>query len=118
MNPAMPWSPSLDITFEDLTQHDHAWIRASVYAFIPEDYEDESPLLVVTFHHNGVVYKYRTLGIDPGNIRYGEWNNISMDYLTPEVRVPADNLKVYVWHRGKSGVFIDDLKVDAWEPVK
>jgi hypothetical protein len=43
---------------------------------------------------------------------------LGIDYLTPEVRTKEDNLKVYLWHRGKKKVLLDDLIVYAYEPKR
>ena len=37
-------------------------------------------------------------------------------YLTPEVRSEEDNLKIYLWHRGKQKIMIDDLRIHVYEP--
>ena len=46
---------------------------------------------------------------------YNSWVLMSMDYLTPEVRSPKDNLKVYVWNEHGGPWRVDDLKVEVWE---
>ena len=39
-----------------------------------------------------------------------------MDYLSPEVRNVADNVKVYIWNQAGNEQRIDDLRVDVYEP--
>lgn len=117
MNENVPFSQGPDLMYKEITCNNHAWIRASVKIYIPDGYQEVLPLLIVTFHHNNKPYKYRAVGIDKKNIKYNDWNMINMDYLTPEVRSKEDNLKVYVWHRGKGKILIDDLVIDVYEPL-
>jgi hypothetical protein len=112
------FSPGIDIKYKDLTDHDHAWIQGSARVFIPEKYNEEPPLLIVSFHYKNKPYHYRALGIKKEEIKYNEWNEIKIDYLTPEVRTKEDNLKVYLWHRGKKKVLLDDLIVYIYEPKR
>jgi hypothetical protein len=112
-----PFSPGPNITFENLTGSDHAWLRIETSIFIPEDFEGDLPVLVATFHHKEKPYKYKGKSFAPNEIIYDNWNKISFDYITPEVRNKRDNLKVYVWHRAKSKIYIDYLKVEAYEKL-
>lgn len=109
------FSPALKIPFHDITSSYYAWIRAYVRIFIPAGYDEEAPLLVASFQHNGENYKYRVRGIEKNDIKYNDWNNITLDYLTPEVFSTEDSLSVYVWHRGKKAVLVDDIIVKAYE---
>jgi hypothetical protein len=122
MNEQVPFSPGPDLTYNEITEKDHAWIRASVKVFIPGDYKDELPLLVATFNHNDVPYKYMAKELNKDSVKRDAWNELKMDYLTPEVRSKRDNLKIYIWQRGKGTVFIDDMLVLGFEllhnPVK
>jgi len=108
------FSPSVNLKYMDLTENYFVWIRANVKVYLPENYSDDFPVLVVTFQHQGKNYKYRTRTFNKDIIK-GKWNNLSLDYLTPEVRSKKDNLMVYVWHRGKSNIYIDDFKVEIFE---
>ncbi len=38
------------------------------------------------------------------------------DYITPEVRAPEDNLKVYIWNQHGGTHRVDDLCVELFEP--
>ena len=118
MNSAIPYSPGVDMKYKDLTSCDHAWIQISADIFIPEGYNEESPLLVIHFTHNEKAYKYFTKEISKKDIQYNNWNHVKMDYLTPEVRTIEDNFKAYLWHRGSQNVYIDNLLIKSFEPRK
>ncbi len=106
------FSPNVETTFESLTNEDHAWLRVSVDVKLPAGYAEETPCLVVTMARKEGSYGYRTVCANADST--DRWVTLSMDYLTPNVRSPRDKVQVYVWHRGKAQVLIDDLRVDAF----
>jgi hypothetical protein len=120
MSPLQPFSPGYNVAYDDLTMKDHAWIRASAWIFPFSDLKDDLPLLVVTFGHNEKYYKYRAASFENRNLEVipNQWNLLTVDYLTPEVRSVKDVLSTYLWFRGSGKVFVDDIKVEIVEPEK
>lgn len=115
--PDQPWTPGPDVPFDSLTHKDHAWLRATARLWVGDSLPPQAPpVLVMTFHHNGETYQYRTAQwqVPPGT--RNAWLPLSMDYLTPEVRSPRDNLKVYLWNEHGGPWRVDDLRVEVWEP--
>ncbi|OFY96007.1 MAG: hypothetical protein A3K10_08385 [Bacteroidetes bacterium RIFCSPLOWO2_12_FULL_31_6] len=110
------FSPGIDIKYKDLTNCDHTWIKVSAKVFIPEKYDEAPPLLVACFNYKNQPYQYRTYEINKAELKYNDWNEIKFDYLTPEVRTKEDNLKIYLWHRGKQKIMLDDFIIYAFEP--
>jgi hypothetical protein len=111
------WSPAFKMPYKTITSKDHAWIRAGVYIY-PTDMDDlNQTLLVVDFKYKDKIYKWRAFTFKDFNIeaKSGQWNLLTIDYLTPEVRSTDDILEVYIWYRGKSPCYIDELTVDAFE---
>jgi len=49
------------------------------------------------------------------DLQLNQWNKITFDYLTPEVRRKDNLLKIYFWNRGTGQIFIDDLQVEVFE---
>jgi hypothetical protein len=110
------YSEPLRMVYSDITSGDHAWIRASVNVF-PTSQEDlNKALLVVSFKNVKGIYKYRAFNFKDLNIeaKLNQWNLLTFDYLTPEVRSSNDKLEVYVWYRGKSPCYVDEMMVDAF----
>lgn len=111
-----PWTPGPDVPYSDLTKKDHAWVRATARLWVGDSLpQAPPPVLVMTFHHKGETYQYRTRAWKvPAGTR-NTWVPITMDYLTPEVRSPRDNLKVYLWNEHGGPWRVDDLRVEVWE---
>jgi hypothetical protein len=116
LDSSQQYSPNVETTYEGITTEDHAWIRASVRVRLPEGFTGETPCLVVTMARREGSYGYRSTCADPTTI--GGWTTLSIDYRTPNIRDVRDRLQVYVWHRGKAPVLIDDLHVDAFTVLR
>lgn len=112
----VPWTPGPDVPFSQLTRKDHAWLRASARLWVGDSIPDAPPpVMVMTFHHDGETYQYRTGEWKIPQGTRNAWVPITMDYLTPEVRSTKDNLKVYIWNEHGGPWRVDDLKVEVWE---
>ncbi|MBK8500067.1 MAG: hypothetical protein IPL52_14905 [Flavobacteriales bacterium] len=109
-----PFTPGPDVRFADLTSKDHAWLRISARWRV-KDAVGDPPVIVATFHHKGEAYKYFTRSWERED-ENEEWSSISFDYITPEVRSPEDNLKVYIWNQHGGTHRVDDLRVEVFEP--
>jgi len=119
LHPGHPFSTGLNISFQDLTSGDHVWLRSGVFVYPTSGVDPSQLFLVMTFEHKGKSYKYRTTPLsDLKEMEFNEWNYLSKDYITPEVRSEGDRLSVYVWNNGTGKVIIDDLRVMAYHPAK
>ncbi|MBS1583163.1 MAG: hypothetical protein JST66_13275, partial [Bacteroidetes bacterium] len=115
LTPDDPFAPAVDIPFAVLTGRDHAWLRASARLWVGDTLPVAPPSLVVAFHHDGAAYKYRAVPWTlPADARR-TWVPLTVDYLTPEVRSPQDDLKVYVWNEHGGTWRVDDLQVQVYE---
>lgn len=112
------YSPGFETTYKQLTTKDHAWLRAGLWVYPLHEAEQGSAVLVITCEHDGKSYEYKGVGIESAQfqVKKLQWNYISLDYLTPEVRSGDDKIKVYFWLQGDKPVFIDDLVIEVFEP--
>lgn len=107
-----------DLAYHLITTQDHAWIHAQTEYFIPDTFDGDAPLLVASFHHQKQAYKYRGEALKVDTASRGQWNSFDFWYLTPEVRTLEDNLKVYIWNRTPSTIYIKNFSVEVWEIKK
>ncbi len=112
------YSPAIESTYGELTIHDHAWIRITAFVYPTEDIIQNPFSLVVHFTHNDYPYKYRAYNSEDMDLQLNQWNRITFDYLTPEVRRKDNLLKIYFWNRGTGQIFIDDLQAEVFEKEK
>ena len=121
MDSSIQFSPGFKEAYKYLTKYDYAWLRVSVWISPVHPINETPSSLIVTFQHKGKNYKYK--GLDFNNpeiknlLKLNQWNKLSIDYLTPEVRSKNDNLAVYIWNRGKKDIYFDDLTIDLFKPI-
>ena len=109
------YSPAIEAPYYEITNKDHAWVEVTAFIYPTRDINTEPFSLVVHFSHNGFPYKYITFDSEKMKLEINKWNKISFNYLTPEVRIESDPIKVYLWYRGKAPIFVDDLQVNVFE---
>lgn len=111
------YSPGLYIKYKNITGEYYAWIKAHAEFLMSGNYNEQLPLLVVTFIHDKKCYKYLTKKLKYDDDERGTWKSTFVDYMTPEVRDKEDSLQVYIWHRGKKPIYIKNLIVEAYDPI-
>ncbi len=104
--------PGPELEFQAITSTDHAWIRAT--ATLRADSLIRPPVMVMTFHHDGKTYKYRSASWKIGSSD-DEWVELQMDYLTPEVRSRNDLFKAYIWNMHGDTSAIGSFRVEVFE---
>lgn len=102
--------------YSELTKKDHLWAVVSFDVRYPEKNEDPLPCLVTTMEHKGKSYGYAGFEIKPDSIQ-SQWVKCRFEYLTPEIRNVKDDLKIYIWKRGKESFDIDNFKVEIFEKI-
>jgi hypothetical protein len=112
------FSPTLRKEFRDLSDNYYGWVRASVWVYPIADPMENEARLVIAFRHRGQNYKYKgfSMNADTVNLQLNQWNLITADYMTPELLSRSDELEVYVWYNGKENIWIDDLKIEFFDP--
>lgn len=110
------FSPSVEEDLSDITSKDHAWIRASVYIWSNEPAEANPSSLVISCTKGKRNVKYYGINTEGRKLEAKKWNKISMDFITPYI-LGGENIQIYVWHRGKQPVWIDDMVVEVFEPL-
>jgi len=115
MDSSFIYSPGIEYPFGQITSKDHVKLKVSMQIYGLTNVKENPGSLVVCFEHNGQSYGYISTDLEKINIEPRKWTEISMNYLTPEIKDKTNKLKVYYWHRGKRPVFVDQLKVEVWE---
>ncbi|PJB58416.1 MAG: hypothetical protein CO098_08765, partial [Bacteroidetes bacterium CG_4_9_14_3_um_filter_41_19] len=122
MDSSIQFSPAFKIKYKDINCEEYAWFRISVWVYPVYPLNETSTSLIVSFQHKGDNYKYRGIDLNKPEIAeqliLNQWNKITMDYLTPEVRSKNDNLIVYVWNRGKKSIYFDDMTIEMYTPAE
>ena len=116
MDSLTEFSSVFEMRYDQISTHYFTWFRASVKVYPEFPIADCETHLVIDFKYKGKYYKYRAVSLTDKKFeaKPHQWNTISMDYLSPELRSRKDMINVYIWHSGKKKVLIDELKVEAF----
>lgn len=95
------FSPKFEQRFDVLSSKDHAWLYISGRIHADSNANFDMMRVISTFEHKGEAYKYHH---DPLKT-YLQWNpkgyfDLSLWYLTPEVRRPENQFQLYFEHAG------------------
>jgi hypothetical protein len=100
---------STRIPFEKLTSKDHAWVSIDCKYLAVENAKIN---LAVMMDRAEGPYGYVAFPLDSCD---GKWHELSIDYLTPEIRNINDEFKFDFWKVNPSNLMIDDFKVTLFE---
>ncbi len=109
------YSPGVDTSFFAITAKDHAWIKFSVSLYSLRELEEKDAVIVMHFSHKEKLYSYMEFPFKQDQIAAKKWNIITAYYLTPSVFSEDDRLKAYVWYKGKDTLYVDNIKIEAFE---
>lgn len=115
VDPKVGWSPSVAMTYSDLTSRDHLWVRFTLHVYVPPGSPRVDCALAVCMEHRAQKYGDRVRPIAPEELVPGQWNEVSMWFLTPAVRDGDDLLYGYLWLRDTVPVWIDDARIEPFE---
>ncbi len=112
------YGPTFKIPYYILTKREHAWIKVSFMYFTKYDLNESPASLVIEMDHKKGKYieKYRNWNLEKYDFKINQWNEFSVDYLTPyPLSVKKDIFKIYVYIRGDKELYIDNMHVEAFE---
>jgi hypothetical protein len=89
------------------------WSSVSVYS--DTSFSINQATLVISVEDKHGSYYYRSVSFETLQLLPGQWNTIKLTARIPEIRSPKDEVKVYIWHRGKQTLYMDDLVVEVRE---
>ena len=102
--------------YDKISDKSYIWVRASVWVYLIAPYTESNSCLVITSESKGKSFKYETTYYKDYTIPLRKWTEIHLDYMSPEIRHSSDKIKIYFWNMGKKPVFIDNLKVEVFQP--
>ncbi len=108
-------SPKYEISYNLLTNNEYAIVRVTADVFITKDISSSQLLLVMAFTHKNFLYCERISSFDSLKLIACQWNRVSMEYLTPEVRGQSDRFQTNFILKGDTEVLIDNILITAYE---
>jgi len=111
------FGPAIDLSYETITDKSYTWIKASVWFYTTYNPDELEGGLNVNMSHEDYTFKYRETKISGKGFKANQWNKMEFYYMTPDLRSTKDKVKLFFWNRSKQPIFIDDLKLESFEPL-
>jgi hypothetical protein len=109
-------APAIKLPFSDFCKGEYAWIHITMMVKPLGDFEKLEAIPYACFlNSKDKAYKWESFDVKSDtSFRVGQWNKVSFDYLTPDVRTPNDNFCVSLWLAGGGPVLVDDFRAVAY----
>lgn len=118
LNSEVLYSPAFEESYRDITNKNYIWLRASVWVYLTAPYNESNSAIVISTETKEKSYKYLTSNYSNFSIKPFVWTEIYLDYITPDIRHSDDKVKVYFWNMGSKPIFIDNFKIEIFEPKR
>jgi hypothetical protein len=79
---------------------------------------DDKPLLATfgVLGRRGQVYAYQTIPARTDSLN--TWQYVEQEFVTPFMLHTSDEIIINYWNIGGTTVFVDDLRIEAYEPKR
>ncbi len=111
-------SCSVEVGFNEVTEKSYAWIKASVWIYAFRPVTDWDAIFGIHMKHKGYIFKMKNYKLFETKVKPGEWTKLEYYYLIPDdLRSRKDKICIYVVNDNGDPIVIDDLKLEAYEPI-
>jgi hypothetical protein len=114
------FTPGYKRAYQYLSKAEHLYFIIKTEVYFLTDPAENLLSMVVHFSHKGGAYKYRAVDsekMNPPPLK-DQWTKIEYLYLSPEIRHPADEFTTYFWLRGTKPVYVKNIEIEVWEPIR
>ncbi len=98
---------------EITSESDGIQLWCSVKVYSDSAFTLNPATLVISVESKEGSYYYRSVPLESLTLAPGQWNTVKLTARISEIRSPNDQVKVYIWHRGKTTMYMDDLIVEV-----
>ena len=116
MDSTIEFSPGIKTEYRNIDPKVGSWVRAHIFIYPVSDMTGSPSSLVISMSGGDGSYKYKSIDLEKELLKIGEWNEIVMDYQLPHVSDENDLITAYIWNRGKTLFYLDDIRVELLEP--
>jgi hypothetical protein len=103
--------------YNEITKKTYLIFRVSARVFMQCNPDSAEARLVLNMQHKGKIYEFKCIDTRKLNLKKNEWNYIQFYNLTPDFWDRRDVIQSYFWNMSDKPIFVDDLKIEAYEPI-
>ena len=113
-----PFCRAIEPMIETVTKKSYCWVKATVWIYSDYPADSLNGGLILELKHKGFTFKYKGNSINNNNFKANMWNKMEYYLLTPDdLRSTKDLVRAYFWNNGKHDIYVDDLMMEAYEPI-
>jgi len=101
----------------DITEKSYLILKLSAKVFTRYNPNDLEARLAITMMHRGKGYDFKCIEIGKLGLKPNEWNSIEFYMWTTDFWDRRDVIQSYFWNMSNKPIFVDDLKIEAYEPL-
>jgi len=117
MDADIDFGPGIVLTLDSLADYSELLFRASAYIYPTIHFSDNPASLVLSLERDGNSYTYAQVQFEIAkDLQPGRWNRILTQLYNDGDMKPGDVIKTYLWQRGQSTFYIDDLELVIFKP--
>jgi hypothetical protein len=112
MNGGSEFSPGFVFKYSEISDvHENVRVKAEVFVYPLTGFRENPADFVLSLGHRDVNYGYFSVPLENLDLKEGQWNAVTLHATLPEIRSGEDEVKIYLWHRGKRLFYMDDISV-------
>ncbi len=114
-----PFSPAVKAPFNVITQEEFAWMRIHVKYLCDTTISDAQAKIVAHAILDGTgrdIDRYDSYALNMHAAPQGTWVEGVFEYQTPYPFWSEEPIQTYVWLDGQGPVYIDDFRIEVFEP--
>ena len=116
LDTGLQFTPGGTLKFRELPASYPLGLRLSAMVYSETDFKKVPAHMIMSLQHKGQSYRYQPLDLQELNLVSGKWNRIKLDYVIPRAYDPDDEFVSTIWYSGDKALYIDDLKLELFEP--
>ncbi|MEI8005960.1 MAG: glycosyltransferase family 39 protein [Bacteroidota bacterium] len=116
LDPNMQSTPGGNIKSGKLPSSYPLGLRLSAMVYSETDFNHVNADLIISLKHNGQCYRYHSCALQELNLVSGKWNSVKLDYVIPGAFDQDDEVVSSIWYHGDKALYVDDLKLELFEP--
>ncbi|MCD6019671.1 MAG: hypothetical protein K0S53_2792 [Bacteroidetes bacterium] len=103
--------------YKEMTTKSYLILKLSAKIFTPANPDQSEARLAITMMHKGKAYEFKCVDTRALHLKSNAWNDIEFYMWTPDFWDRRDVVQGYFWNLSDNPIFVDDLTLEAYEPL-